>query len=81
MAYLLEVDDLHTFFKTKKGIVKAVNGVSYRVEPGKTLGIVGESGSGKTAVIRAVLGLLAGGGKVTEGSITFEGEDLLSYTP
>ena len=35
MAYLLEVDDLHTFFKTKKGIVKAVNGVSYRVEPGK----------------------------------------------
>ena len=36
MAYLLEVDDLHTFFKTKKGIVKAVNGVSYRVEPGKT---------------------------------------------
>ena len=81
MAYLLEVDDLHTFFKTKKGIVKAVNGVSYRVEPGKTLGIVGESGSGKTTVIRAVLGLLAGGGKVTEGSITFEGEDLLSYTP
>ena len=57
MAYLLEVDDLHTFFKTKKGIVKAVNGVSYRVEPGKTLGIVGESGSGKSVTMKAVMGL------------------------
>ena len=58
MAYLLEVDDLHTFFKTKKGIVKAVNGVSYRVEPGKTLGIVGESGCGKSTVVRSLMGLL-----------------------
>ena len=43
MEYLLEVDDLHTYFKTKKGIVKAVNGVSYQVEAGKTLGYVPDS--------------------------------------
>ena len=58
-----------------------VHDVSFSLTPGEILGLVGESGSGKTTVIRAVLGLLAGGGKVTEGSITFEGEDLLSYTP
>ena len=74
---LLEIHDLHTFFKTKKGIVKAVNGVSYSVEPGKTLGVVGESGSGKTTVIRAVLGALPGAGQVTSGDILFHGESLL----
>ena len=45
---LLEVKNLHTYFKTRKGIVKAVNDVSYTLEPGKTVGIVGESGSGKS---------------------------------
>ena len=65
MAYLLEVDDLHTFFKTKKGIVKAVNGVSYRVEPGKTLGIVGESGSGKSVTTQSFIPLLLDGDKRT----------------
>ena len=43
---LLEIKNLHTYFKTRKGIVKAVNDVSYALEPGKTVGIVGESGSG-----------------------------------
>ena len=51
------------------------------MKPGQIISLVGESGSGKTSVIRAVLGLLPGGGKVTGGSISFEGHDLLSYTP
>ena len=80
MAYLLEVDDLHTFFKTKKGIVKAVNGVSYRVEPGKTLGIVGESGSGKSVSAISILKLLDGNGYIDSGTITFKGRNLAECT-
>ena len=80
MAYLLEVDDLHTFFRTKKGIVKAVNGVSYRVEPGKTLGIVGESGSGKSVSAMSILKLLDGNGYIDSGTITFKGRNLAECT-
>lgn len=80
MAYLLEVDDLHTFFKTKKGIVKAVNGVSYRVERGKTLGIVGESGSGKSVSAMSILKLLDGNGYIDSGTITFKGRNLAECT-
>lgn len=80
MAYLLEVDDLHTFFKTKKGIVKAVNGVSYRVEPGKTLGIVGESGSGKSVSAMSILKLLDGNGYIDSGTITLKGRNLAECT-
>lgn len=80
MAYLLEVDDLHTFFRRKKGIVKAVNGVSYRVEPGKTLGIVGESGSGKSVSAMSILKLLDGNGYIDSGTITFKGRNLAECT-
>ena len=80
MKYLLEVDDLHTFFKTKKGIVKAVNGVSYRVEAGKTLGIVGESGSGKSVSAMSILKLLDGNGYIDSGTITFKGRNLAECT-
>ena len=80
MAYLLEVDDLHTFFKTKKGIVKAVNGFSYRVEPGKTLGIVGESGSGKSVSAMSILKLLDGNGYIDSGTISFKGRNLAECT-
>lgn len=73
---LLEVKNLHTYFKTRKGIVKAVNDVSYTVEAGRTLGVVGESGSGKSVSAMSILRLLDGNGYIAEGEILFEGEDL-----
>ena len=73
---LLELVDLHTYFRTKRGVVKAVNGVSYRVEAGKTLGVVGESGSGKRVSAMSILRLLDGNGYIHSGKILFEGRDL-----
>ena len=73
---LLELDHLHTFFTTKRGIVKAVNDVSYSVEPGKTLGVVGESGSGKSVSAMSILQLLDGNGYIESGSILFDGKDM-----
>ncbi|MFI3253547.1 MAG: ABC transporter ATP-binding protein [Eubacteriales bacterium] len=80
MEALLELKELQTFFSTKKGIVKAVNGVSYRVEAGKTLGVVGESGSGKSVSAMSILQLLDGNGKINNGEILFEGRDLSKCT-
>ena len=73
---LLEVKDLHTYFKTRKGIVKAVNDVSYALEPGKTIGIVGESGSGKSVSAMSILQLLDGNGYIANGEVIFDGKDL-----
>lgn len=73
---LLEINDLHTFFSSKKGVVKAVNGVSYKVEAGKTLGVVGESGSGKSVSAMSILKLLDGNGYIDSGNIIFDGRDL-----
>ena len=73
---LLETKDLHTFFKTRRGIVKAVNGVSYSIDAGKTLGIVGESGSGKSVSAMSILKLLDGNGYVDSGEILFDGKDM-----
>ncbi len=73
---LLEVRNLHTFFTTKKGIVKAVNDVSYSLEAGKTIGIVGESGSGKSVSAMSILQLLDGNGYIDSGEILLEGKDL-----
>ncbi len=76
---LLEVSDLRVSFNTADGVVKAVRGVSFSVDTGRTLGIVGESGSGKTVLTQTLLGL-APGGQVS-GQALFDGTDLLNLRP
>ena len=77
---LLEVKDLHTYFTSKRGIIKAVNGASYSVREGETLGIVGESGSGKSVSAMSILRLLDGNGYIHSGEITFDGQDLVNMS-
>jgi peptide/nickel transport system ATP-binding protein len=74
---LLEVRDLKTYFRTDDGIVKAVDGVSFSVEKGKTLGIVGESGSGKSVTCLTIMGLNNRQNTITTGEALFNGKDLL----
>ena len=74
---LLEIRDLRTHFFTDDGIVKAVDGVSYRIPAGKTLGVVGESGSGKSVTALSILRLVADPGNIVGGEIRFEGRNLL----
>jgi peptide/nickel transport system ATP-binding protein len=73
---LLEVDDLRTYFATRSGDVHAVDGVSFAVERGKTLGIVGESGCGKSVTALSIMGLLATTARLESGAIRFEGREL-----
>jgi oligopeptide transport system ATP-binding protein len=78
MAPLLEVCDLRTYFSTQDGVVKAVDGVSFYVERGETLGIVGESGCGKSVTSLSVMRLIPSPpGKIVGGQIMFDGENLL----
>jgi oligopeptide/dipeptide ABC transporter ATP-binding protein len=78
---LLEVNDLHTQFFTPLGVIRAVDGVSYRLKPGETLGVVGESGCGKSVTALSILRLVASPpGRITGGSIRFEGRDLLDLS-
>ncbi|MFI1730794.1 ABC transporter ATP-binding protein [Streptomyces acidicola] len=75
---LLEVRDLHVEFRTRDGVARAVNGVSYGVDAGETLAVLGESGSGKSVTAQAIMGILdSPPGRITGGEILFQGRDLL----
>src|SRR6202047_253604 len=80
MQPLLEVKDLRTSFFTDAGEVRAVDGVSFAVAPGKLMGLVGESGSGKTASVLSIMRLLPERARVIGGAVLFKGRDLLSLS-
>jgi len=75
---LLEITDLRTYFFTEAGVVKAVDGISVDVAEGETIGLVGESGSGKSVTAQSALRIVPQPGKIVDGAIQFEGEDLLA---
>ena len=75
---LLEVNNLHTSFFTPAGEVRAVNGVSFSLERGKVLGIVGESGSGKSVTAYSIMQILASTGRIVDGSIRLDGQELVN---
>jgi len=74
---LLEVKDLKVHFSTEDGIVKAVDGISFSISPGETLGVVGESGSGKSVSFLTIMGLIRSKGAMVSGEVLFRGQDLL----
>ncbi|MGZ3339254.1 MAG: ABC transporter ATP-binding protein [Reyranella sp.] len=81
MSALLDVRNLHTEFRTGAGLVRAVDGVSYTVDPGETVAIVGESGSGKSVGAMSILRLIPDPpGRITQGQILFAGRDLLGLS-
>ncbi len=77
---LLEIKDLHTFFYTDAGVVKAVNGVSFQVNKGQTIGIVGESGCGKSVMSLSIMRLIQDPGKIVKGQVIFNGQDLVKLS-
>jgi peptide/nickel transport system ATP-binding protein len=79
MAPVLEVTDLKTHFFTRGGIVKAVDGVTFKVDRGEVLGLVGESGSGKSVTGFSILGLIDPPGRIVSGSIKVQGVDVTGY--
>ena len=80
MASLLEIKNLMTVFDTAQGRIKAVNGVSLKIDSGDTLGVVGESGCGKTMLALSVMRLVPANGKIINGQILFSGHDLLKIS-
>lgn len=77
---LLEIKDLHTYFETRRGLIKAVYGVSLEIEAGKTLGLVGESGSGKSQTAMSILKLFEKNQKIYSGEIIFDGNKISDYS-
>src|SRR4051812_14803816 len=77
MSALLDVRDLRTYFATDDGEFVAVDGVSFEVDAGRTLGLVGESGCGKSVTSLSIMGLVPSPGRIASGEILFDGEDLL----
>ena len=75
---LLEVRGLHTYFYTYEGVVKAVNSVSYRLKRGEITGLVGESGSGKSVTAQSIIRLVKAPGRIVEGEVWLDGQDLMS---
>ena len=76
MTALLQVDDLRTHIQLKEGVVHAVDGVTFHVDEGETLGVVGESGCGKTMTALSIMNLLPVGGHIVGGSITLGGRTI-----
>src|SRR5689334_2619951 len=80
--HLIEVNDLRTYFETEDGVVKAVDGISFLLKRGETLGIVGESGSGKSVTNLSIIRLVPNPpGKIVAGEIIFDGQDILLLPP
>jgi peptide/nickel transport system ATP-binding protein/oligopeptide transport system ATP-binding protein len=78
MSHLLKVENLQTHFRTRSGLVRAVDGVSFHIDRGELLSLVGESGCGKSITALSIMRLITPPGRIVGGSIKFEGEDLLS---
>jgi ABC-type dipeptide/oligopeptide/nickel transport system ATPase component len=77
---LLEIENLSVDFPTTAGVMRAVDGVSFRLEEGEVLGIVGESGSGKSVTMLALMGLVAYPGQITADRLAFADQDLLTLS-
>ncbi|MEK7214147.1 MAG: ATP-binding cassette domain-containing protein, partial [Chloroflexota bacterium] len=81
MDEVLRVENLHTHFATREGVLKAVNGVSFSLRRGEVLGIVGESGSGKSMTALSIMRLVPYPGRIVEGAVHLEGRNIAILEP